>query len=504
MLHNEHLATAPDCDSLHGVRREVCRGFTQAGKPIPPEIRAEAMRQWGYSEADILATLASNPSPTPEVRTPSDPAQNTDASPGRVRKPPSVPGAQWFGPIQGDLPDILHKEKPLPGTEVKHLLAKLGIQARGTCHCNSMAAKMDAMGPQWSREHIGEVLDVMEAEAAKRRLPFIRAVARRLVEFAIGRSEKKFRKSQAKISSSPIFAIGPSPVPFITTMQMASDAQTLASILPPDIVGIVGIARSGLLPASIVAMQLHRPMLVLEPRGGTVHPVYGGWRLDVSPIPVPESGRWAVIDDTTLTGNSIRHARAIMRTSDANKVRCIYCSVYCNPSAHVKPDLYVRELPWPHILEWNVFNSIVSQSMACDFDGVLCHDCPPHLDDDGDKYVEWMKSVRPKYLPRRTAIPLIVTARLERYRADTEAWLAAWGIKCDELIMGPWGSKQNRTVDAVIRLKAEHYQRFLKRPAYPPPHIFVESDPHQAEQIAALSSGLVVCPTAARCFGVPR
>ena len=88
-----------------------------------------------------------------------------------------------------------------PGTELKALLARLVIVASQGCACNSMAAKMDRYGPQWCREHIEEIVDVMEREAARRkaggkrsrlplllRLPFWRTIARNRVLVAIARS----------------------------------------------------------------------------------------------------------------------------------------------------------------------------------------------------------------------------------------------------------------------------------------------------------------------------
>ncbi len=78
-----------------------------------------------------------------------------------------------------------------PGTELKRLLKRLSILGTGRCGCNSMAAKMDRWGPDGCREpeNRAEILDQMQKEAAKRKLPFVRTAADGLVEFAIRKAE---------------------------------------------------------------------------------------------------------------------------------------------------------------------------------------------------------------------------------------------------------------------------------------------------------------------------
>lgn len=80
---------------------------------------------------------------------------------------------------------------PGPGTELKALLAKIGIHASPTCGCNKMAKQMDAWGPEESLHHIEEIVDVMEATAKARKLPFLRTAGRILVRQACRIARKK-------------------------------------------------------------------------------------------------------------------------------------------------------------------------------------------------------------------------------------------------------------------------------------------------------------------------
>lgn len=82
-------------------------------------------------------------------------------------------------------------EQPGPGTELKKLLATIGIHASPTCKCNAMAKKMNEWGPDESLKHMEEIIDVMEETAKKRKLPFLRTAAKVMVRAAIWKARKK-------------------------------------------------------------------------------------------------------------------------------------------------------------------------------------------------------------------------------------------------------------------------------------------------------------------------
>jgi hypoxanthine phosphoribosyltransferase len=315
-----------------------------------------------------------------------------------------------------------------------------------------------------------------------------------------------FRQKQAKSNGQPPakrstgtsgspFRYTSGTVPqFITTANLMADAKRLASMLPHDTSRIIGVARSGLCVSTMVAMILHRPLDIIRQSKGDLIDGGNGWRLSGN---TTAAGPVVVIDDTCMSGNSFRHVMPIVRRRYPN---AISAAVYVNPKARTKPDLWVRDLPWPHVLEWNLFNSIMSPGLAVDFDGILCEDCPAGSDDDGRKYLDFLTNVRPLYPMRKTPIPLIVTARCEKYRQQTQEWLAKHGIRATKLIMGPWSGPADRNRHDVAAYKAGHYRDFMRRHRGIKPAMFVESCPHQAKRIAELSGGLVVCPAAERCF----
>ena len=78
-----------------------------------------------------------------------------------------------------------------PGTHLANLFKWFGIKAKEKgCGCRSYQKKMDKGGPQWCRDHKQEIIDHLAKEAKKRKLPFIRLAAEKLVELAIRRAEK--------------------------------------------------------------------------------------------------------------------------------------------------------------------------------------------------------------------------------------------------------------------------------------------------------------------------
>lgn len=81
-----------------------------------------------------------------------------------------------------------------PGTELKALLANVGITASPGCSCNARARVMDTMEakePGWCEKNLETICDWLQEEATKRKLPFVRMAAKILVRQAIRNARKK-------------------------------------------------------------------------------------------------------------------------------------------------------------------------------------------------------------------------------------------------------------------------------------------------------------------------
>lgn len=272
----------------------------------------------------------------------------------------------------------------------------------------------------------------------------------------------------------------PRELEWISTAQFAADCVKLAGLLPADTSRVVGIPRSGMIAAAIVATHLHLPLWELT--GGHFRQIAlgsrGAWN---------RSGRTIVIDDTVFGGHAMRRARHAIR----EEVQ--YAAVYVRPDHTSDVQYFARSLHHrSHLLEWNFFNNHAIQlaGVGYDFDGVLCRD-PTVSDNDEAGYRRWLAVAVPLHLPRAQPVRLIATARLERYRPETEAWLARWGVRCERLVMNQADSPGGR--GDVAALKAAAYASSIT--AY-----FLESDPRQAERIHKLTGKQVICPVISKVW----
>lgn len=400
-----------------------------------------------------------------------------------------------------------------PGSQLLKL-----FEADGVPHCDDcilLAGQMDRWGKRGCDQRVELIVADMLPRAkawlkekhpwAERLLSMtfiedeaVRVALRRKVHQAIANTPSPASKTKAwKPSGNWASAFRPSNgVPeFIPTSRLAEDTLKLIPQLPPDVSHIVGVSRSGLAPATLLAMTLHLPITILRHHQGDYVAGGNGWRLNGNRT---TEGTILVVDDTTMTGNSLNRTKHVLRDMSGEK---LFAAVYVNPSAIAKPDVWVHDLPWPHLLEWNLFNSVLLDSFAIDFDGILCHDCPPADDDDGERYLAWMENVRPLHLVRKSPVKLIITARLEKYRPQTLAWMERWGVRAKELRMGPWRSLAERRASDVAAWKATELKEFLSRRSGIRPRFYIESDPHQARRIADITGQLTVCPSARKCFG---
>ena len=386
-----------------------------------------------------------------------------------------------------------------------------------SCGCDDWRKKMNRWKIDGCKKNQDLIVDHLVSQTDHLIMPLRmspkilrRSVAQTLVKKAISATEKKValikavaegsRYSGTKSQSESAFVMNSTRPIFVGVDDMAKDAVRLASMIPADTTAICGVARSGLTPANIVANMLHLPMLSMRQSLHDIIEVGNGWRIGGDQhVEIGKDAKVVCIDDSCMTGKSLKTAELLLsKHFDSFKTACLYR----NPLSSYEPDLYVKKLDHPHLLEWNLFNSVLSSNCATDFDGILCRDCKSWQDDDGEKYLSFIRNAIPLYLSRRSPIPLIVTARIERYREQTEEWLHKHGVRFDRLVMHPAKTLEERNRDDVAAFKAKHFDRWAsKHKAKPRPSMFIESDDQQAKRIAELTKRFVLCPATKRVYG---
>jgi orotate phosphoribosyltransferase len=247
----------------------------------------------------------------------------------------------------------------------------------------------------------------------------------------------------------------------------------------PELDLVVGVPRSGLLAGTILALHRNVPLAdldgFLESRAFAT-----GERFEGDADAQPE--RVLILDDSVLTGSAMTAARERVAAASLPKdVEVLFGAVYVSPEGRDLVDTYADVVRFPRVFEWNLMHHPGVVPKSCfDLDGVLCRDPTPRENDDGERYREFIATVDPLVVPSKP-IGWIVTARLEKYRAETEAWLARHGIEYGELIMLDLPDKETR-------LRQGNHGEFKARVyGEVDATLFVESDHEQAMEIAQLT-----------------
>lgn len=277
---------------------------------------------------------------------------------------------------------------------------------------------------------------------------------------------------------------------YITNQQLLKDCvdYLIPKIGPLNIKGIAPVPRSGFLPASFCSVMLNLPMFSIE-KDGSIKPMsalseFGGKRMENHE---EVDGKILVLDDTVYSGNSLLPTKKKM-----GRENFLYGSLYVHPASTELVDVYGKELPPPHLLEWNFFNSCYVNQCLLDFDGILSPNVPYEICIDEERYIEYIKNVKPYYhrLPTIHSCKGIVTARLEKYRDITEEWLERHKVKYGFLRMFPTEKEQER--DANHAVEAAKFKAGVLREV--DAAFFMESERLEAQLMRSQSKRLIICP----------
>lgn len=251
--------------------------------------------------------------------------------------------------------------------------------------------------------------------------------------------------------------------------------------IPHDIDLVLGIPRSGMLPASMVALYLNRLMADIDSFiDGRVFNV-GYTRKDY--LADRKIKKVLVVDDSSYSGTSIDEARQKLRSFEG-QYTFLYMAAIVTSAAKEKVDLYCEVIDDSRIFEWNLFHHNFLANACLDIDGVICLD--PLIDDDGPEYLHFLHNAKPKFIPT-APVDTLISCRLEKYREQTEAWLKENGVFYNNLVMLDFPDK-------AARLRwgkhGEYKGLFYKKSNA---NLFIESSLSQAITIANISHKPVIC-----------
>lgn len=254
------------------------------------------------------------------------------------------------------------------------------------------------------------------------------------------------------------------------------------NVIPRDFDLIVGIPRSGMLPANLLALYLNKPYTDID-SFLSGHIYTSGERAQF--FDFSDFKKILVVDDSIASGSAMKKNKKKLE-GVAQKFELKYCAIYIVPGKEKLVDYYFELLALPRYFQWNIFNHTTLEKACFDIDGVLCIDPTEEQNDDGEKYTNFVLNAPPLYIPGAN-IGCIVTSRLEKYRKETETWLEKYNVKYNDLIMLDLPDKEARV---RANNHAGHKAETYSNNSYV---LFVESSLAQAIEINRMTKKPVLC-----------
>ena len=273
---------------------------------------------------------------------------------------------------------------------------------------------------------------------------------------------------------------------FITFDKLNECIYKNISKIPKDVDLIVGIPRSGTFVANLIALYLNLPFTDIDNflNGGNLRTgntrKCSNWIKNIS-----EAKKVLIVDDSISSGKAIREVKNQIKNVHLEE-KCTYLAIYALEVNINMVDIFFEICHQPRMFEWNYMHHWGLKYACVDIDGVLCEDPSFIQNDDNNRYRDFLKNAKPKFIPTQT-IGYIVTCRLEKYRKETEEWLKKYNIQYDHLIMLELESGKERLSGFNHgQYKANVYKRTNC-------FIFIESNFEQAVEICNIAQKQVFC-----------
>ena len=286
---------------------------------------------------------------------------------------------------------------------------------------------------------------------------------------------------------------------YITLSELAQTIRKNLHRIPHDIDFIIGVPRSGVIVAGIIAEFLNAPLIDLDSFVLGAPPT-GGRRLRYRASSGRLIPRVLVVDDTIYGGTANRGMRKKLEPFK-DRYEFIYLVAYqegrCSDVDIALEDVRADTNGFTQIVlyEWNILqhHADVMSRFLFDMDGVFCLDPPDERDKDA--YQNYIRNAVPLFTPMAT-VGEIVTYRLVVNKEVTKDWLARNGIKYNALTMFPASTWEERHDSGISpsRFKSEVY---LQRPYA---KLFIESSDGQAKEIHRITGKPVYCVESNRLY----
>ena len=235
---------------------------------------------------------------------------------------------------------------------------------------------------------------------------------------------------------------------------------------------IVGIPRSGMIAASILATKYGKPLATPDMFLKGKYWISDFYTGSIS------TNKVLLIDDSCSSGSSILKVKQMVG-------KCTTACVYVVQGSESIVDIHLERIYTPYQFEWCIAHQAGAgiSNIAMDMDGVICEDCYAG-NQDNEEYVKWLENAKPLIIPGYK-IKAIISNRLAKYEKQTIKWLKRHNVRYDNLYL--WDiEKRPDNID----LWTAHKVNALKRMDI---DLMYESDPYQSSVISERCKIPVIC-----------
>ena len=240
---------------------------------------------------------------------------------------------------------------------------------------------------------------------------------------------------------------------FRSYSDLARAVSSNLSRVPSDVDLIVGIPRSGLIPASVISLGLNLPMTDVEGLlAGRLAVTRLTRRIGRGALAVRDCSHALVLDDSIYTGSTLAVIKERIRAAQL-PLRVTYAAVYATPESVGAVDLHFEVCPRPRVFEWNYLHHHVLATSLVDLDGVLGIDSQLFNAASPSERATYLAGLQPRVRPTARILGFI-TDCVSAGQADLQAWLQHHGISFQHLILRD--RAPHRSSDPSHKARAYH------------------------------------------------
>lgn len=241
--------------------------------------------------------------------------------------------------------------------------------------------------------------------------------------------------------------------------------------IPRNIDLIVGIPRSGIMAASILALYLNLPFTDVDNFLNCGALKTGNTRKCKDWIRKVEDARHIlVVDDSISSGKAMEEVKIRFREKGV-VCESTFLAIYALWISCKKVDLYFELCEQPRMFEWNYMHHWGLEYCCIDMDGIIYENNPNFQCDNDEAGTVLSEGIKPKLIPTQK-IGYLIADCSEAYKEQIESWLRKYNIDYEYLM--------------VTKKKGEIYKKSKCV-------LFFENDYNEALEICKISGKPVFC-----------